>query len=1836
MLVFSGWAAAQNADFNVTVNTGPLPPNSDTVFPGEPTSLRVTLSNNSTVDPLTGVGYSKALPNGAVIGLIINGASAINGDSGCVGGTLTTTPGSSGVTLSGLTVPPRQVGVPGTGECYLDLPVAAYSTNGSSTSVSYAINAGEVSSDQGVNATGGPQAITIRAVQRPLFSKSVQPNNILVVGGAARTLQITVRNADTNIALNNIAFTDVFPTSGPGGAIAEPTGAAATHTCPAGINIALTQGAAAQVAVSGLDLPPASACQIQVPIQGRQTDGVYQRTLTNTIFTSSWTADEGLTPVNNATAQLRVRSPLAVNKRFNPGIVASGEPNNFWVRLINNGNTPITVTNFTDDPIAAAPHQARMNIASNTDISNDCGGSASLESGGQGFSVGGFVIPANDQCQIDVTYTGITPGADEPTTYTNTIPAGAVQTPVLGLVSQARSATVLVADRLRVLKARAPANAAPGDPVRYTLTIQNFDPAPIANASVVDALQNGSSLLLGGAFAPTLTAGCGALGLNGAAQGDTSVTFTIPTVPARTGTNTPGVCVIEFSAMIAPGATTNTQNQVGTGNVCFGAGPTCNNVPSQNVNTVRLNPIALSKTFDGVENSSQQEGSPSRLRIQIDNNSINALTNLTFSDTFPTAGPFQQLRVANPPNVVNTCGGNVIAAPDSTSVALNNGTVPAYNGSNPGRCALELDVTAPAGTYPNNVDASAVRTNADGSTTLVTGSDPATVTFTDVLQVEKSFLPDEVGPNGRATAIIRLTSLDPALPITNIGFTDNLPAGMTVADPDNAYTTCNGATTVTAPVGAGSASLTGATLSPLAVCELRFDVTVSGTSDWVNTIPAGGVTADNGINNRVAASATLRYVPPDIPLISKAITPGTIVPGEAATLTINVTNGAQALTNVSVADYFTVDGLSGSANNGMFVAADPEASTDCPDGIVSATPGGNEVSLSGATLSAGLACQVTVRVTSTTVGTLTNTIPMNSIDSDQGATNSSTFAQSTLSTTSEVGVSKHFIPPVVAPSETGRLRITILNAQAEAVTGLSLRDDFPAGLVIATPANEFSNCGGGLSLTFPTPGSIQIDGGSIGPAIGNEAAQCVIEVDVTSAVEGEYLNEIPEDTLRANGNPVPHPPGRGRLRVRERLIVNKAFDNLTLDADDPVGFTTGTAVRQPGVPAPMTIRLENPNSVELTQVNFIDEMPDGLVLAQNPALATTCTNGSVVGVASGREVRLTGATLAATGEAGAVCTVTANVVSNIPGVYVNEIPAGDVTSFEGVENDPGTQARLIITRRPMLAKEFDPPVVAPNVNTTLRILIANDNLLPLALTAPLVDNLPSLPGQVTVANPSVVSTTCPGGNGIVTALAGATSVTVASGASVPSGGCEVTVAVVAPVPGDYLNRIPVGGLQTNFGVNEEPADGPLKSSTLGYIAGKVFLDPQAVPDGSYIPGISIPVAGNPIELRSGADCSGGVLDTTVTDGMGNYLFTELVAGTYSVCQTTQPDDSLNSISTAGTIVPVAGSTGTPGTATNPPGGTPTSQVAGIVLNNNGNADEVSGSPGNNFSEIAPASIAGNVYYDADNDGVFDPDEAGIGGVTVNLGGPVTASTTTAADGSYSFTGLPPGSYTVTETQPGAFADGLDTLGTVQGSGNGDDSVNDQFSAITLAPGQDGIEYNFGEILDGGGLALNANAYCDNNAVRIAYELPGFSGPGAGTPPPITLRFFTVANRLVEILPDQAAAGTLLWPGTAVDGADMGIAWPGWAAQGGGFVAVPDDRIPQIVLEAEVGGTVRVLLNYVAPSPACASQPPGTFDPDPEPEPIPALPFGLVWLLALLAGGYGLRRIEPERMRRHPL
>jgi hypothetical protein len=91
----------------------------------------------------------------------------------------------------------------------------------------------------------------------------------------------------------------------------------------------------------------------------------------------------------------------------------------------------------------------------------------------------------------------------------------------------------------------------------------------------------------------------------------------------------------------------------------------------------------------------------------------------------------------------------------------------------------------------------------------------------------------------------------------------------------------------------------------------------------------------------------------------------------------------------------------------------------------------------------------------------------------------------------------------------------------------------------------------------------------------------------------------------------------------------------------------------------------------------------------------------------------------------------------------------------------------------------------------------------------------------------------------------------------------------------------------------------------------------------------------------------------------------------------------------------------------------------------------------------------------------------ISGITVTLSGTdsqgnaVNLTTTTDANGNFSFTNLNPGTYSIIEQPPLNNIVVGETLGTVNGVGDGTmDQGNSQFTNVTLASGQSAVGYVF--------------------------------------------------------------------------------------------------------------------------------------------------------------------------------
>lgn len=228
----------------------------------------------------------------------------------------------------------------------------------------------------------------------------------------------------------------------------------------------------------------------------------------------------------------------------------------------------------------------------------------------------------------------------------------------------------------------------------------------------------------------------------------------------------------------------------------------------------------------------------------------------------------------------------------------------------------------------------------------------------------------------------------------------------------------------------------------------------------------------------------------------------------------------------------------------------------------------------------------------------------------------------------------------------------------------------------------------------------------------------------------------------------------------------------------------------------LTITLNNAGpAVSTLSLDLTDTFPSGLVVAATPAASTTCASGTVTAVAGSGSVSLgTGAQIPATGS----CTVSVDVASATMGMYDNTIAAAALQTDTG-NNAAAANASLTVTApvfiAPTTGVAFAPASVAAGTPSTLTITLGNTNAAVATLSAALADTLPA--GLLVAPAPNSASTCA---NGTVTATAGSSMVSLASGAQIPAmGDCTVTVDVRAVSAGTFTNTIPAGALQTDLG-----------------------------------------------------------------------------------------------------------------------------------------------------------------------------------------------------------------------------------------------------------------------------------------------------------------------------------------------------------------------------------------------------------------------------------------------------
>ena len=679
---------------------------------------------------------------------------------------------------------------------------------------------------------------------------------------------------------------------------------------------------------------------------------------------------------------------------------------------------------------------------------------------------------------------------------------------------------------------------------------------------------------------------------------------------------------------------------------------------------------------------------------------------------------------------------------------------------------------------------------------------------------DKSFAPATVAPGNLSALTFEITAV---AAVTDLAFSDDLPAGLTFADPVSLAlgSGCDPTTTVAFP-DADSLTFGSPRLGAGVTCTVRVDVLGGAPGEYTNV--SGDLTSSEGDSG--PASATLD-VEADLLRVSKSFTPGEVAPGGTSRLVVELANLSD----------FPVDGITftDALPTGMLVAASPNVAEDC-NGTLSApaesgsvTPGADSLSYADGSLAAGADCSIALDVTVGAAGTYVNRT--GNVLVGAGGTPVG-FAAAALDADLEpLDLSKVFADPV-PPGATTDLTFTLVNSTRDTVTDVAFTDDLDATLsgLQVTGSIPLVPCGTGSSVSGASV--ITFSGGNLASG---ESCSFTLSVEVPAgAAPGTYPNTTSPVTSSAGT----FPAASDDLDVGYAPGMLKLFcepGGTAADPCTPVSQVTGGDV----VTARFVVGNPDPENT-LTGLTFQDDFDAFLsgVEVSPDNQSGVCGAGSSFADADGTDpgevYRLTDGTLGPE----ETCTFQVDVAlptSVAPGTYVNQTTP--VQGFYGAAPVSGNAGQAEVTRglAPVLAKQFLDPVAAGDTVDLVFTLDASES------TVGFTDVSFSDDLDATLSGLSLTSVPLGACGGSLSSGAGGGSFSL-SGASVAAGDtCSFTLSLSVPLgaaAGTYPNTTSTVSATADdeVAVTGDPATDDLDVVDSAFV--KEFVDDPASPGGT--------------------------------------------------------------------------------------------------------------------------------------------------------------------------------------------------------------------------------------------------------------------------------------------------------------------------------------------------------------------------------------------------------------------
>ena len=650
--------------------------------------------------------------------------------------------------------------------------------------------------------------------------------------------------------------------------------------------------------------------------------------------------------------------------------------------------------------------------------------------------------------------------------------------------------------------------------------------------------------------------------------------------------------------------------------------------------------------------------------------------NLTYTLTAANAGPSDavSVSVSDPLPAGVTY---VSATPSQGTCSQAAGTVTCSLGTiaSGANASIAVVVTANVdGTLTNTASVSSTTTDPNGSNNGATQG--TTVDPLVDLSLTKTDSVDPVTAGTNLTYTLTATNAGPSV-AHNVSITDAVPAGTSFVSASGGGTLAAGM--VTWSIGDLAS---GANVSR----TLTVHVNAGRTAPLSNTGSATTTTTDtNGANNS-ATQATAVATSADLSL-TKTDSTDPIAVGNNLTYTLTVSNaGPSDATSVVLTDPLPAGITYVSATPSQGTCSQAAGTVTCPLG----------------TIASGANATVSVVVTPTTDGTLTNTASVSSATTDPNGGNNGASETTDVTPIADLQLSKDDGVAVVVAGTSTTYTLTLTNTGPSMVpAGVEITDAIPAGVSASESEADCDIAAGTLTCTT-----------TAGLAVG---ASVSFDLDVD--VDADYSGLTLSNTATITSSPYADTDGSDDSSTDVDLVDTSADLGVTIgDAPDPVVL---------GNDVTYTISISNAGSSDAHSVVAAVPLPVGLVfVSADPG----CTYAAGV-------VTCSLPSLAAGGSAAFDIVTTPTVAGGL------SVPVGVASAIADPNgaNDADTELTTVTASADLsLTKtdDVDPVAVGSDLTYTLTVHNAGPS------DAQSVDVTDVLPGSVTYVSATPSQGTC--------------------------------------------------------------------------------------------------------------------------------------------------------------------------------------------------------------------------------------------------------------------------------------------------------------------------------------------------------------------------------------------------------------------------------------------------------------------------------------------------------------